>query len=94
MLDEKEVFDATFSAKPDKIGKEFYDLEVDSLELDYTKLEELNNGLIIRNPEHRLSEIQLKKDLISDWETINNDVKIEYIIMEPIAEQDEYAIKV
>ena len=94
LLDEKEVFNATFSAKPDKIGKEFYDLEVNSLELDYTKLEELNNGLIIRNPEHRLSEIQLKKDLISDWETINNDVKIEYIIMEPIAEQDEYAIKV
>lgn len=94
LLDEKEVFDATFSAKPDKVGKEFYDLEVDSLELDYTKLEELNNGLIIRNPEHRLSEVQVKKDLISDWETINNDVKIEYIIMEPAVQKDEYAIKV
>lgn len=94
LLNEKELFDFTFSAKPDKSGKEFYDLEVDSLELDYTKLEELNNGLVIKNPESRLSVIDYKTDALSDWETFDDDAQIEYIIMEPIEQKDKYAITV
>lgn len=94
LLNEKEVFDVTFSAKPDKASKEFYDLEVDSLELDYTKLEELNNGLIIRNPQSRLSEVEFKGDFLSDWEVLNHDAQIEYIIMEPLVQKDDYAIRV
>ncbi|KAG0420463.1 hypothetical protein DMUE_6340, partial [Dictyocoela muelleri] len=94
LLNEKELFDFTFSAKPDKSSKEFYDLEVDSLELDYTKLEELNNGLVIKNPESRLSVIDYKTDALSDWETFDDDAQIEYIIMEPIEQKDKYAITV
>lgn len=94
LLNEKELFDFTFSAKPDKSSKEFYDLEVDSLELDYTKLEELNNGLVIKNPESRLSVIDYKTDVLSDWETFDDDAQIEYIMMEPIEQKDKYAITV
>lgn len=94
LLNEKETFDVTFSAKLDKASREFYDLDIDTLELDYTKLEELNNGLIIRNPESRLSMIDYKKDFSSDWETLTDNAQIEYITMEPIEQKDDYAITV
>lgn len=94
LLNEKEIRDETFSARLDRKEKGFKDLDVEHLEYDFSKMEEIDGVLTIKNPKSRYAQISIKKDSFSDWETLNSSVEIEYITIEQRDIKDKYAITV